>query len=107
MKVKLHPRIKIEHDKLILLLNEYNKNTHPSYLHLKALSQRLNINLKSVRIWFQNRRALNKRKESEDKMRELDFKKKQKEIIEDEKKRLEAARMLVYFKFHTILNKII
>ncbi|OWB59443.1 hypothetical protein B5S31_g1256 [[Candida] boidinii] len=52
-----HRRSRASGDILTLLVHEFNKNSNPSTSTRKAISNKTGMSERSVRIWFQNRRA--------------------------------------------------
>lgn len=54
------PRIKLEEWQVARLVQAFEEDTHPSNKAKTNLAQALNLPMKSVQIWFQNRRAKEK-----------------------------------------------
>jgi hypothetical protein len=53
-------RLKLSYDQICVLESNFRADTHPSHLTKTFLANKLNIPLKNVQIWFQNRRAKEK-----------------------------------------------
>ncbi|OAG29747.1 hypothetical protein NEDG_00880 [Nematocida displodere] len=62
-----NPRIKLEPWQVVQLERVFGEDTHPSHKAKAILSKTLSLPIKSVQIWFQNKRAKEKlRKEKEE-----------------------------------------
>lgn len=69
-----NPRVKLESWQLCKLLEAYEEDTHPSQKTKNKLSSMLSLSLKSVQIWFQNKRAKEKSRREREEIEETDRK---------------------------------
>ncbi|KAI8610458.1 hypothetical protein BC830DRAFT_1049788, partial [Chytriomyces sp. MP71] len=53
-------RLRINHDELSYLIDQFRKDPSPSTAQLTVFARHLKMDVMKVRIWFQNRRARSK-----------------------------------------------
>ncbi|KAJ3005916.1 UNVERIFIED_CONTAM: hypothetical protein HDU68_004353 [Siphonaria sp. JEL0065] len=55
-------RFRLPHQQMNWLKSKYEQNPHPSPHDVAEMAKKLGMNKRKLRIWFQNRRAVAKRK---------------------------------------------